>query len=268
MNDPPSQRIVETYKRLTEQYDEVVAGQPFFINCYALYDKLMDLLLTGRTYQRILDVGCGNGLQTVRLARHGKEVIGVDISEELLEVARQRCRGLSNVTLMKEDARKLPFQDDSFDCIFSYGDVLSHIVDGYEQALSEMSRVAKRGAVVTFEVDNKWHLGIPYHPRELWHNLRHRGRGHTERRWEGMQFKTFTHPELVGLLKKHRLELVEYHGHNILSSIIPDRYMLDRWDKSLLGRAGIALGRLDLILSGTFPFHRLGFNNMVIMKKI
>lgn len=261
------QQVIAAYKRLTDEYDRIIEQQPFFINCYALYTKMLDKILSGRSYERVLDVGCGNGNQTVRLALHGKEVVGIDIAEDLMAVARDRCQRFPHVTIQREDARKLPFPDASFDCVLSFGDVLSHIVDGYELALAEMARVARPGAVVSFEVDNKWHLGIFYHPHELWRNVLTPGRGNTARFWEGMHFKTFCRPELLGLLNRYDLELVEYHSHNALAALVPDPYVLEEQGRSRWGRIALALGRIDLAWSGRFPINRLGFNIIVLARK-
>lgn len=263
----PNQEVALAYKRLTDDYDRIIERQPFFINAYALYDKLLHQILDGNRYNRILDVGCGNAAQTVRLARHGEEVIGVDIAEDLLSVARERCRQFPNVRFVKEDARKLAFPDQTFDCILSYGDVLSHITDGYEQALSELSRVSKPGALISFEVDNKWNAGILYKPREFWNAIRTIGKGHDTREWEGMRFKTFTHHELAGLLRKHGFEITGYHAHNILASLIPDRYVLEQERRSTWGWLALILGKFDLMVSGIFPFNRFGFNIMVMARK-
>lgn len=255
------------YKRLTEDYDRIIEQQPFFINAYALYDKLLQEILEGRRYHRILDVGCGNAAQTVRLARRGDEVLGVDIAEDLLAVARERCRPFQNVRFMKADARKLPFPDRTFDCILSYGDVLSHITDGYDRALAELSRVSKTGALISFEVDNKWNAGILYKPREFWDAVRAPGKGHDTRKWEGMRFKTFTHRELAGLLSENGFEITGYHGHNILAALIPDRYVLEQAGRSIPGRLALILGKIDLAVSGIYPFNRFGFNIMVVARK-
>ena len=203
----------------------------------------------------------------VRLARHASRVIGVDISDDLLEVARGRCREYSNVRFAKEDARALSFGPGTFDAIFSYGDVLSHIVDGYERALAEMSRVARPGALITFEVDNKWHPGIFYNPGELIRNLASPGHGHAGRKWNDLHFRTFTYRELRDLLNKHGMEMMEYHGHNMLASLIPDRFVLERKARTLGGRAALWLGRIDLDLSDVYPFNRMGFNTIVVAKK-
>jgi ubiquinone/menaquinone biosynthesis C-methylase UbiE len=267
VTDPATQVVVSTYKRLSSDYDQIIAQQPFFINCYALYEKLLDQLLTNRRFEKILDVGCGPGGQTVRLAEHGAEVVGVDIADDLLAVAKARCQAHPHVKFLKEDARALSFEGKTFDAIFSYGDVLSHIVEGYERAISEMSRVAKPGALITFEVDNKWHPGIFYHPFELLKNLLTPGCGHTARQWEDLHFKTFTYREMKKLLQKYGLEIEEYHGHNILAAIIPDRYVLENDRRSIWGRLALWLGKIDLALSDRFPFNRFGFNSIIIARK-
>lgn len=262
------QQIIAAYRRMTDDYDRIIAQQPFFINCYALYAKLLHQILDGRTYDRVLDVGCGNGNQTVQLASHAKEVVGIDIAEDLMEVCRDRCKRFSNVTILKEDARKMPFENESFDCVLSFGDVLSHITDGWESALAEMGRVSRKGALVSFEVDNKWHPGIFYHPDELLANLSRWGAGNTARYWEGMHFKTFCRSELVSHMKQNGLVLESYHAHNALASIVPDQYVLESSGRSLWGRIGLALGRIDLAMSGLFPINRMGFNTIVIARKL
>ena len=259
--------MIDNYQRINDDLDSFMLTQPFFINAYALYDKLLDRLLKGKKYGKLLDIGCGSGIQTVVMAAHADEVTAVDISKELIDLARKRCASRSKVIFLVEDACKLPFPDNSYDGIISYGDVLSHIVEGYEKALSEMARVIKPGGWISFEVDNKWNLALLYLPREFKEACKVKGKGHDTRGWQGMFFKTFTPSELKGLLKRFHLEVVEWHCHNIFSSIIPDRYLLSE-KKTFLGSVGLFLGKIDLLLSGIFPFNRFGFNHMLIVRKI
>jgi len=258
--------VVNHYQRLSDLYQQIIVSQPFFINCYALYDKLLDKLLKGKKYSSLLDVGCGSGVQTVVLASHADQITGIDISEEFLEVAKKRCLHLSNVHFRVENACQLPFADNSFDGIVSYGDVLSHIIDGYDKALSEMARVTKPGGWITFEVDNKWNFGLIYVPKELKEAWNTKGKGHSTRGWQGMFFKTFTPSELKKLLVQNNLKVEEWHGHNILASLIPDRYLLEE-KRTLFGSLAIFLGKIDLFLSGIYPFNRFGFNHMLIVRK-
>lgn len=78
-------------------------------------------LAAARPGERVLDVGCGAGATVLELSRavgDGGHVVGVDVSKPLLAVARERCAGVSNVTLIEADASSLELQP-SFDLLFS-----------------------------------------------------------------------------------------------------------------------------------------------------
>ncbi|MBI3805109.1 MAG: methyltransferase domain-containing protein [Nitrospirae bacterium] len=267
MSKTTTDTVAKVYNDWGKGFDELVNETPFLMNSYLLYDLCLEELTRGKRYGRILDVGCGSGLQAVRLAPYAEEVVGIDLSKELIEIAKERCKTHDNVTFQVANACQLPFPDRSFDFLISYGDVLSHIVEGYEEAVAEMARVAKPGAIVTLECDTKWNFGIFYHPSELVDALRVPGKGHATRVWEGMRFKTFTWRELRSILEKNGLEILYCRGHNILSSLIPDPFLLEKGKRSLVGRLALALGRIDLALSGTYPFSRFGFNFVVTARK-
>ncbi len=267
MSPSESESVAKIYNNFGKGFDQLVGETPFLMNTYCLYDLCLGELTQGRHFSRVLDVGCGSGLQSVYLARHADRVEGIDLSSELIEVARERCRTTPNVNFQVANACKLPFEDNSFDGIVSYGDVLSHIVEGYEVAIREMARVAKPGAIVTLEADTKWNFGIFYHPSELMDAIRVRGIGHATRVWEGMRFKTFTYRELTGLLEKNGLETLSCRGHNILASLIPDRYLLETGERTLMGKVALSVGKLDLALSGVYPFCRFGFNFVLMARK-
>lgn len=88
---------------------------------------------------RILDVGCGNGIFTRRLAGWGASVIGIDFSRPLLAHNPHSMRVCG-------DATTLPFPDNSFDVVFE-ANVLHH-VDGRERLIREMRRVSRRHVVL------------------------------------------------------------------------------------------------------------------------
>ncbi len=264
---PQSADVAKTYNQWGREFDRLVAEAPFLINCYRLYARRLEAITAGRRFPRALDVGCGSGTQSFFLASRADEVVGIDIASEWIEAARERCKNLSNIRFQVEDARKLPFPDASFDLVVSYGAVLSHIVEGYEDAVREIARVTRPGGSVTLEADTKWNLGMLYHPLEVIDALRTRGVGHSSRFWEGMYFKTFTLKELKALLERYGLAVEAVHGHNILASIVPDRWLLEKGGRSLIGRLALLLGGADLALSGTRPFSRFGFNFIVTCRK-
>jgi SAM-dependent methyltransferase len=88
---------------------------------------------------QILDVGCGNGIFTWRLALGGASVVGIDFSRPLLAQNPHNARVCG-------DATTLPFADNSFDVVFE-ANVLHH-VDGRERLIREMRRVSRRHVVL------------------------------------------------------------------------------------------------------------------------
>ncbi len=94
----------------------------------------------------ILDVGCGTGEITARLARvfPAAQIIGVDLIESHLAIARGRCAAFGDrVALQTGDAFELPFPAHAFDLV-----VCRHLLQAVpepERVLAELVRVAKRG---------------------------------------------------------------------------------------------------------------------------
>ncbi len=94
--------------------------------------------------QRVLDLGCGSGVFSCCLAKHGAVVTGIDLTEAGINMAKSntRAQGL-NVSIIRMDAEKMAFADASFDYVFSWG-VLHH-TKHMNDALTEVHRVLKPG---------------------------------------------------------------------------------------------------------------------------
>ena len=98
---------------------------------------------------RILDVACGTGVLTQYLKG---EVTGLDGSEEMLKIARERVPG---ATFVQGDAFSIPFPDSSFDRVFTsnfYGLLLPHELSVF---LKEIRRIAPELVVEVVEQDMK-----------------------------------------------------------------------------------------------------------------
>jgi len=81
------------------------------------YDALVRLL-PKQSYRRALDLGCGLGLFTERLARCAEQVVGIDISNVAIDCAAHRNRALTNVQMRQGDIMELAAELDSgFDLI-------------------------------------------------------------------------------------------------------------------------------------------------------
>jgi demethylmenaquinone methyltransferase / 2-methoxy-6-polyprenyl-1,4-benzoquinol methylase len=93
--------------------------------------------------QPALDLCCGTGDVTFRLAACGATVTGLDASEEMLTMARKKRPNAGRVEFLVGDAGRTPFPDDSFDAVtVAYG---LRNLPSWEAGLREMIRVAKRG---------------------------------------------------------------------------------------------------------------------------
>lgn len=103
--------------------------------------KRIDRLLPLRPGQRVLEVGCGQGHLTARLAERGIDVVGIDANPKAPEVA-----GSDRVRHMR--AEDLDFDDAEFDAIVSVH-AIEHIPP-LEKAASEMARVLKSGGQALF----------------------------------------------------------------------------------------------------------------------
>jgi SAM-dependent methyltransferase len=94
--------------------------------------------------QRVLEIGVGAGTDFVRFARAGAQATGVDLTEHAIRLVRQRLdnEGL-DAELRQADAERLPFEDGTFDRVYSWG-VLHHTPDT-ARAVGEAVRVLAPG---------------------------------------------------------------------------------------------------------------------------
>jgi ubiquinone/menaquinone biosynthesis C-methylase UbiE len=95
---------------------------------------------------RCLEIGCGQGVMTqVLLERFGAPLVATDFDPDQVRAAKRRLSDFDGrVDLRVVDARDMPFENDGFDAVFSFG-VLHHLMGGWSRALSEASRVLKPG---------------------------------------------------------------------------------------------------------------------------
>jgi SAM-dependent methyltransferase len=108
----------------------------------AVFDAVEGLRGEGRT--RLLDVGCGLGMQAARFARRGWESYGVDASDHMLRLGQFRFHSVhKRVRLARGVAEALPFGDARFDVVMCQG-AMDHFAD-HRQFLAEVERVLRPG---------------------------------------------------------------------------------------------------------------------------
>ena len=97
--------------------------------------------------RRVLDVGCGTGIHSIELARRGYEVLGVDLSQKMIEVAREKSRAaeVTGVYFLQADATRLEFEEEFDAAIAMYG-VISYFTrdENLLEFLRSLRRALKR----------------------------------------------------------------------------------------------------------------------------
>ena len=168
------------YMRLTAD----ASGKPFslFVDFDALRGK------------DVLDVGIGSGIATQMLAEASANVTGVDLTDWAVETTKRRLDAFGlRADVRQADAERLPFEDASFDLVFSWG-VIHHSSD-MDRALSELVRVTRPGGQIVLMV---------YHRRSLFF-LVYRGfqRFLPIARRLGLHFEGARAGETKGLIARH-----------------------------------------------------------------
>lgn len=156
-------KTITQFNKWADSYDRGIWSL-YFNYCYKKIIKIIEPYLVGRS--KVLDTGCGTGNLIIALSyfESVNELVGIDISEKMLERAnfkRERAINKDKIKLFAGDIRHMPFQDNTFDVVFSLNAFHHHI-----DTLGEMRRVLKSGGLFVL-VDN--FLDNPL--RQMWANF-------------------------------------------------------------------------------------------------
>ncbi|MGB3341232.1 MAG: class I SAM-dependent methyltransferase [bacterium] len=122
-----------------------------------LGDELVNRALRWREIEQhldgiktILDVGCGQGRFAIPLAKRGFAVTCIDISPVILDIARNKAKGLKNITFIEGNVIDLSqFAEKSFDLVLAMDGAISFCGPEAEKAVHESCRVTKRKLIMT-----------------------------------------------------------------------------------------------------------------------
>jgi len=180
-NQSKQSDVEQMFNRIARRYDLANDLQSLFLHRY--WKKKVKSLAAVSSNQFALDICCGTGDIAFELAQTGATVVGIDLSQPMLEIAQFRiqkynfpinrrlinsdyqskqCKRTGNVFFIKSNALNLPFKNNTFDTItIGYG--LRNICN-YNKALAEMFRALKPGGrIVILE------FGKP--PNKLWNKI-------------------------------------------------------------------------------------------------
>lgn len=179
-------------------FDADLFDYDYVADCYYswLYSRLhyfiTKYVINKYNFKKILDVGCGTGFQSYLFAPTGAEVIGIDISKRMLEIAHNKKEkdlndnillapekfnftkkynklvyyllkdkvknnSFSQPTFIQADIHNLPFSNNTFSHINSCGSVLN-LIRNSDLALAEITRVLQPKGTFFLDVEAKWNL--------------------------------------------------------------------------------------------------------------
>lgn len=165
----------------------------------ALEKAALEKALQGRSYQKALDVGIGNGRLLPIYAPHAAHVTGMDISSEQLERATQAAMELNVpfATIQCQEASRIEVESESFDLIVC-SRVLQHVYN-WRESVAEFARILKPNGDLVLLTYNRYSI---YGLKKLY---QHKFVNPTKGR-----FQNAIH--LSSELKKHRLKIEYFSG--------------------------------------------------------
>jgi ubiquinone/menaquinone biosynthesis C-methylase UbiE len=160
----------------------------------------------------LLELGCGTGYFTKEIAKTGANITAIDISPELLAIAKNNVSH-ANVAFIEENAYNMTFDDNRFDYVIG-SSVLHHL--NIEKAISEIYRILKDGGIIAFTEPNMMNpqialqKNIPYIKRKL---------------GDSPDETAFFRWKISKLLKKQGFKKVEIGTFDFLHPAIPPAYI-------------------------------------------
>lgn len=154
-------------------------------------DEFLGLLQHGK---KILDLGCGHGVNANYIQSKGFQVIGIDLSKEMIAHAR---KAYPNIEFRIGDMAKLPFPADSFDGILASYSLIHLTKDMIRPALAKLHQILKSGGIIYISVQSgKSTEGLFTHPLTP---------------SERLFLNIFSKDEITSLLSEQGFEVVALH---------------------------------------------------------
>jgi ubiquinone/menaquinone biosynthesis C-methylase UbiE len=130
---------------------------------YRVEPEIFSFAQFTRAYgKKVLEIGVGAGTDFVQWVRAGAHAYGIDLTSEAIENTRHRLmiEGLRPYDLQVADAENIPYPDNSFDLVYSWG-VIHHSPDT-QRCLEEIVRVTKPGGTVKLMIYHRYSLFALY----------------------------------------------------------------------------------------------------------
>lgn len=132
------------------------------------YDMWLEYLVNlikkqGSDVKNILELGCGTGNITLKLLENGYEIVGIDYSDEMLEIAREKTLEYdSKVFFLSQDITELDLDIYEIDCVIAVNDTFNYILENNE--LKDIFKYIydrlKKGGAFVFDISSFYKLSV------------------------------------------------------------------------------------------------------------
>ncbi len=149
-----SELVKKAYDERAETYDKEFENNLFRI-CDAITWKYLEPYLPKNKDAVVLDAGGGTGRWSIPMAKTGLNVVLVDISEGMLNVARRKIREADledKITVKQGDITKLEYPDETFDLVFCEHALF--LIEEQVKAIRELTRILKKGDPLVISCPN------------------------------------------------------------------------------------------------------------------
>lgn len=278
------------FNEMSEEYDNL--KDLWYRYTFGFIDKVLDeefsLVQKNISNPTALDIGCGTGIQSLRLAQMGYRVIGVDVADELLKIAENKLSkaGYHNFEFYNSNAEALPFDDNFADCVNCCGPTLSFIPD-WSKSIAEMSRCIKPGGKMLLEVEGKWNMDLIWevinalgfnflgYDESLNESLKHFkqpwGKGHSidysfkleSGNTVTMPLKLFTAKEIKEELLKAHLVVDKRWGLHALTNLIPSTVLHEADPSKITSLIFGLLSSYEKCINHLWPLNSLGCSLLI-----
>ena len=138
---------MDFYRALSEYYDEIFplkGPQKTFLHDYLKQESLTS----------VLDIGCGTGTFALEISQIGVQVLGVDLSDEMIEISKKKALETgSSASFSVADMRELSCLKEQFDGVFCLGNTLAH-VSGETELKQVLAQFREKGTHLLLQIVN------------------------------------------------------------------------------------------------------------------
>lgn len=287
-----TEAVKKIFNEMSDEYDNL--KDLWYRHTFSTIDKILCKyfkVIDNDEKPIALDVGCGTGIQSLRLAELGYKVIGLDISDGLLSIAQNKLKknGFTDAEFYNVNAELIPYPDNYFDAINCCGPTLPFI-ENWQSTIKEISRCLKPKGLFLLEVEGKWNFDIFWELTNaiffnVWgydeslseslKHFRHPTIGHyidySFKLESGesviMPIKTFTKGEITKNLKKNNLKIKKSWGLHSLTNIVPSTVLHKSNPSDFTKTIFNILASAEQKIYSAYPFNSFACSLLILSQK-